>query len=885
MKIKALFASALLGIAAAAWADSPIVRELKDGWRFKQVRLTNWYNATVPGTVHTDLLDNRIIEDPFYRLNERGLQWIDKEDWVYETGFTLDADMASRSNIELCLNGLDTYADVYLNDSLIIRSDNMFRRWTAPVSKLIRRNGENTLRVYFHSPVKIDMPKYDALPFHYHASNDQSENGGLLDKKISVFARKAGYHYGWDWGPRLVTMGIWRPVFLRAWDEVCLRDAYYEQRSVDAHKADIMNHVELTASEEDIGMVTVRTIDAGSGHTLAQVTTKLNKGENRMELPILIRSPRLWWTNGLGTPHLYTFTTEVIRDGKVVDSRSDRIGLRSLRIVRDEDPDGRTFYVELNGHPLFAKGANYIPQDIFLPRVTEEDYRRTIQDAVDVNMNMLRVWGGGIYENDLFYDLCDSTGILVWQDFMFACSMYPAEGSLLENIRMEAIDNVRRLRNHACIALWCGNNECQDAWYGWGWRGEIEGQNPEYARRIEQQYHQQYHVTLPEVVGEYAPGTFYWPSSPYAFEGEVSGKTHGDRHYWDVWHARKPFSNYNTEKGRFFSEYGFQSFPEFASVRRYAPDSTDWDIRSEVMMAHQRGGEHANGLIETYLTDGYPIPKDFQSFLYTNLVMQGDAIRTAMEAHRRMKPYNMGSLVWQHNDCWPVASWSSRDYYGRWKAQHYFTRHAFDDILVSPVREGDSLNVYIVSDRLRPTGGKLRVRTVELTGTAVYDRTFTVKVQANESRCAACIPVHDLLNGKDSTQVAILLDYDDKGKRRYSNNFALAKQKELDYPDARIATDIQPVEGGYRVGLCCPVFARAVYLSTSDDNSTYSDNYFDLRPDEQAYVTVRTALGLEEFRNTLRTVCLNDCRARFCIPHPMLSRLHCQNVAMEANCR
>ena len=885
MNIKALFASALLGIAAAAWADSPIVRELKDGWRFKQVRLTNWYNATVPGTVHTDLLDNRIIEDPFYRLNERGLQWIDKEDWVYETGFTLDADMASRSNIELCLNGLDTYADVYLNDSLIIRSDNMFRRWTAPVSKLIRRNGENTLRVYFHSPVKIDMPKYDALPFHYHASNDQSENGGLLDKKISVFARKAGYHYGWDWGPRLVTMGIWRPVFLRAWDEVCLRDAYYEQRSVDAHKADIMNHVELTASEEDIGMVTVRTIDAGSGHTLAQVTTKLNKGENRMELPILIRSPRLWWTNGLGTPHLYTFTTEVVRDGKVVDSRSDRIGLRSLRIVRDEDPDGRTFYVELNGHPLFAKGANYIPQDIFLPRVTEEDYRRTIQDAVDVNMNMLRVWGGGIYENDLFYDLCDSTGILVWQDFMFACSMYPAEGSLLENIRMEAIDNVRRLRNHACIALWCGNNECQDAWYGWGWRGEIEGQNPEYARRIEQQYHQQYHVTLPEVVGEYAPGTFYWPSSPYAFEGEVSGKTHGDRHYWDVWHARKPFSNYNTEKGRFFSEYGFQSFPEFASVRRYAPDSTDWDIRSEVMMAHQRGGEHANGLIETYLTDGYPIPKDFQSFLYTNLVMQGDAIRTAMEAHRRMKPYNMGSLVWQHNDCWPVASWSSRDYYGRWKAQHYFTRHAFDDILVSPVREGDSLNVYIVSDRLRPTGGKLRVRTVELTGTAVYDRTFTVKVQANESRCAACIPVHDLLNGKDSTQVAILLDYDDKGKRRYSNNFALAKQKELDYPDARIATDIQPVEGGYRVGLCCPVFARAVYLSTSDDNSTYSDNYFDLRPDEQAYVTVRTALGLEEFRNTLRTVCLNDCRARFCIPHPMLSRLHCQNVAMEANCR
>ena len=884
MKIKTMFASALLGIAAAAWAEVPIARELKEGWKFRQARLTNWYNATVPGTVHTDLLAAKIIEDPFYRLNERGLQWIDKEDWIYETKFSLNADMASMSHIELCLEGLDTYADVYLNDSLLLTADNMFRRWTIPVSEVVWRDRENTLRVHFHSPVKIDVPKFDALPFHYPASNDHSENGGLLDKKISVFARKAGYHYGWDWGPRLVTMGIWRPIRLRAWNEAYICDTYYEQATVNARNADVTNHVELTAGE-DIPNVLVRTLDASTGQTLAHATMGLKEGENRIDLPFKILRPQLWWTNGLGTPHLYTLRTEVVRDGKVVDSRTDRIGLRSLRIVRDEDTEGRTFYVELNGHPLFAKGANYIPQDCFLPRVTDKDYRRTIQDAVDVNMNMLRVWGGGIYENDLFYDLCDEKGILVWQDFMFACSMYPAEGRLLESIRMEAIDNVKRLRNHACIALWCGNNECQDAWYGWGWRNEMERQNPEYARKIEQQYHQQYHVTLPQVVEEYSPGTFYWPSSPYAFEGEVSGKTHGDRHYWDVWHAKKPFSNYNTEKGRFFSEYGFQSFPELASVKRYAPDSTDWNIRSEVMMSHQRGGEHANGLIETYLLDGYPLPKDFQTFLYTNLVMQGDAIRTAMEAHRRMKPYNMGSLVWQHNDCWPVASWSSRDYYGRWKAQHYFTRHAFDDILVSPVREGNDLHVYIVSDRLGATGGRLRVRTAELTGNTVFDKTFNVKVQANESRCVASIPIHELLNGKDSIQVAILLDYYDKGKRRYSNNLALASQKELDYPDANITTDIQPVEGGYRVGLCCPVFARAVYLSSSDDNSTYSDNYIDLRPNEQAYVTVRTALGLEEFRNTLRTVCLNDCRARFCIPHPMLSRLHCQNVAMEANCR
>lgn len=856
MSIKALIVSSFLCMTTMAWADTPMVKELRDGWKFKQVRLTNWYNASVPGTVHTDLLANRIIEDPYYKLNERGLQWIDKEDWLYETHFTLDTVMASGSNIELCFDGLDTYADVYLNDSLLLRADNMFRRWMIPVSNLIRKDGDNTLKVYFHSPVKIDVPKYDALPFHYPASNDQSENGGLLDKKISVFARKAGYHYGWDWGPRFVTMGIWRPVYLRAWHEACIRETYYEQEKVNTHVAEINSHINLTA-EEDITDVAVRIVDDHTGQTLAQTMTDLRRGENLIEIPFRLRRPQLWWTNGLGNPHLYTFRAEIVSQGKVMDSHTDRIGLRSLRIVRDEDSFGRSFYIELNGHPLFAKGANYIPQDCFLPRVTEADYRRTIQDAVDVNMNMLRVWGGGIYENDVFYDLCDEMGILVWQDFMFACSMYPAEGHLLENIRMEAIDNVKRLRNHACIALWCGNNECQDAWYGWGWLGEMEKQNPDYARTIEQQYHEQYHVTLPQVVAQYSPGTFYWPSSPYAFEGQVSGKTHGDRHYWEVWHARKPFSNYNTEKGRFFSEYGFQSFPEFATVKRYAPDSLDWDIRSEVMMAHQRGGEHANELIETYLLDAYPVPNDFQTFLYTNLVMQGDAIRTAMEAHRRMKPYNMGSLVWQHNDCWPVASWSSRDYYGRWKAQHYFTRHAFDDILVSSVKEGDSLDVFIVSDRLRATEGNLRMRAVDLSGAEIYSSTIKTMVGGNTSSLVASVPIPELLNGRDSSDVVILLDYDDKGKRRYSNNFFLAKQKELKYPVADITIDIQPADGGYRVELSSPVFVRALFLAVDDNESTCSDNYIDLRPNEQVSIIVHTSLSGEDFRRQLRVECLN----------------------------
>ncbi|MGM9688835.1 MAG: glycoside hydrolase family 2 protein, partial [Alloprevotella sp.] len=705
--------------ATSLWGASPVVQSLHEGWKFKQVRLTNWYPATVPGVVHTDLLDNGIIEDPFFRLNERGLQWIDKEDWLYETRFTLDGEMREQQRVELVFEGLDTYADVYLNDSLVLKADNMFRRWCVEVKPLLKAVGENCLKVYFHSPVKVDVPKWDALPYHYPASNDQSENGGLLNKRISVFARKAGYHYGWDWGPRLVTSGIWRPVYLRGWSRSRICDLFMEQKQVDSRLARLSGHVELQADEELVG-ATLTVIDEASGKTLASRKVDVRQGVHTETIDFAIRNPRLWWTNGLGEPYRYTLRTELCHDGRLVDSRTLKVGVRSIRVVRDEDDRGRSFYFELNGTPLFAKGANYIPQDNFLPRVSPEQYRQTLLDAANVHMNMLRVWGGGIYEDDLFYDLCDEMGILVWQDFMFACSMYPAEGAWLESVRQEAIDNVKRLRNHACIALWCGNNECQDAWLGWGWKREVAAEGEAYAEKMWRQYVQQYHVTLPQVVEEYAPGTFYWPSSPFAAEGERSGSTHGDRHYWDVWHGKRPIADYNIDVSRFFSEYGFQSFPEFASVKRYAPHPQDWDIRSEVMMSHQRGGEHSNGLIETYLLNEYKKPHDFETFLYMGLVMQGDAIKTAIEAHRRMRPYNMGTLFWQHNDCWPVASWASRDYYGRWKAQHYFARKAYDDVLVSPIVEGDCLKVVLVSDRLKASSGQLSVKVCTWGGEEVF---------------------------------------------------------------------------------------------------------------------------------------------------------------------
>ena len=832
------------------------VKNLHEGWKFRQARLTNWYPATVPGVVHTDLLQNKIIEDPFFRLNERGLQWIDKEDWVYETCFTLAADMMRKENMELVFEGLDTYADVYLNDECILKADNMFRCWSIPVRQYIREEN-NILKVYFHSPVKIDVPKWDALPYQYPASNDQSENGGLFNKKISIFARKAGYHYGWDWGPRLVTSGIWRPVYIRAWSDLRINDVFIEQKEVGAGRAVIAGHVELDA-DKDMNGVLVTITDEVTGRVLGEWQADLKRGTNRVTVDFVLHKPKLWWSNGLGEPFLYRFRTDIIAGGELLDSKTERVGIRSLKVVHQPDKDGHTFYIELNGRPVFAKGANYIPSDNFLPRVTPENYKRTILDAAGVNMNMLRVWGGGIYENDVFYDLCDEYGIMIWQDFMFACSMYPAEGALLDNIHQEAVDNVKRLRNHACIALWCGNNECQDAWLGWGWKREIERQNKEYADKIWAQYRQQYHVTLPGVVREYAPGTFYWPSSPFAFEGEMSGTTDGDRHYWSVWHGKAPISDYDSEKSRFFSEYGFQSFPEFDSVKRYAPYPEDWDIRSEVMMSHQRGGDHANGLIETYLLNEYKKPRDFRAFLYMNHVLQGDAIKTAIESHRRQMPYNMGTLFWQHNDCWPVASWASRDYYGRWKAQHYYVRKAYDDILISSVVEGDDLKVYAVSDRLENTSGRLQLQVCQFDGTVVHHWDKSVGISGNDSRVCFSAPLAKLLEGADRGTVYVRVDYTDKSGRVYHNNYYLGKQKDMDYPKVDLQTEVRSIEGGYEVMVSADKFARAVCLSVADNESVYSDNYFDVQPKSSVQVQVRTRLSAEAFNGSLRLTCLNN---------------------------
>ena len=833
----------------------PVKMEINSDWEFCQERVGIWYPATVPGVVHTDLIDNGIIEDPFFRLNERGVQWVDKEDWIYRTRFDVGEDMFSKDNITINFYGLDTYADVTLNGEKIISADNMFRKWSADVKNILLEKG-NELEVYFHSPIKVAMPMYDALPYHYVARNDQSANGGLFDKALSPFTRKAGYHYGWDWGPRLVTSGIWRKVEMEAWNDIKIDDLSVRTLKTGKSSADMEATVSVL-STKDYSNAKLTISDRGTGKIYGVATSPLKKGHNTVKIGFDVKNPRLWWCNGMGKPELYEFSASVSAGDTILDEIACTTGIRTVHVEKEEDGYGRSLKFILNGVPVFCKGANYIPSDSFLPRVTEEKYRKTVEDAVAVNMNMLRVWGGGIYEDDIFYELCDSLGIMVWQDFMFACSVYPAEGALLENIRQEAIYNVCRLRNHPCVVYWCGNNECQDSFLR-NWSKEMDRQVPGCSEIVWKQYETQYYDLLASVVEEYGNGTGYQPTSPFADYGVLSNDHDGDRHYWGVWHGKLPISEYNRQRSRFFSEYGFQSFPAYSSVMKFAPDEKDHDIYSEVMMSHQRGGMHANGLIETYLENEYHKPDDFRHFLYVSQVLQGDAIKTAIEAHRRDKGYCWGTLFWQHNDCWPVASWSSRDWYGTWKAQHYFAKGAFANLLVSAVEKNDSLYVYIVSDSLETVSGTLSIDRIALKSSEINNITARkVRIPENCSSLAAVIPSEQIAGNSNKNEVAVRLSFN-SGSRTVSNIYYPCKQKDMMFPDAGISVSTGMADGKYAVTVTSSNFARAVYVSTGSESLHFSDNFFDLLPGESKTVYAETGQDKEILDSMLETVSLSD---------------------------
>lgn len=853
---------------------SPVTKiELNSDWKFRQSGSENWYPAAVPGCVHTDLLKNNLIQDPFYRTNEKQLQWIDKNDWEYESTFNLNENfLLNNQKIEIEFHGLDTYADVSLNGSRILSADNMFRVWRIDCKDFLKP-GINRLNIIFHSPVKTDIPKLQALGYQLPATNDQSENGGLDDQKISVFARKAPYHYGWDWGPRFVTSGIWKSVNLIAWNRAKIDNVQFVVSSLTSDLAAVNARLEINSSVE--ATVNLRLVSRNTNEELLNKPVRLKPGLNLISAFFEIKKPKLWWPNGLGEHYLYSIESSINDANDLLDLYTGKLGLRTVDLVREKDDSGTGFYFKVNGKPVFMKGANYIPSDIFLDRVTAEDYEKLIRSAYESNMNMLRVWGGGIYEKDIFYDLCDQYGILVWQDFMFACSMYPGDEQFLENIRQEAVDNVKRLRNHPSIALWCGNNEIEDAWANWGWKHNFSFSQQ---KTIYDTYKEIFLNILPEVCREFDGTRAYWPSSPSSDFGRPSGSNSGDMHYWGVWHAKEPFENFDKKVGRFVSEYGFQSFPEFKTVKSYTLPE-DWDIESEVMAAHQRSGI-GNLRIRDYLKMYYKTPKDFQSFLYAGQVLQAYGIKQAIEAHRRNMPYCMGTLYWQLDDCWPVASWSSIDYFKRWKAQQYIAKKAFQNVLISPVEKDGLLRFYVISDLLDDFTGEITIKTIDFSGKELYKKTLPVLVKAASGRSYLSLSLNELLAGGNKDNSAVLAQISSDGEVLSENLFYFKKPKDLELEDPGIKFRVSRSKEGYIIDVSSVKLAKDVFLSLEDNSRTetksgflaeslkiegfykdegfFTDNYFDLVPGSTKKVILRTSADIPEIEKRLKVISLVD---------------------------
>jgi beta-mannosidase len=847
MKLKRNFIlafSSLILLVSCQQKDPILVvsNEISDGWTFRQADKDEWLPATVPGCVHTDLLKNGKIEDPFYRMNEHNVQWIDKVNWEYKTSFNIDPDAIKRDRIALDFKGLDTYADVFVNGTQVLSADNMFREWLIDVKPQVKE-GPNELRILFRSPITEGIKKYDANGYVIPVSpNDLAEIGQVEgNKMVSVYTRKAGYHFGWDWGPRLVSSGLWQPVYLTVWDDARIENLQLKQNSVSEKEATLTAIFEIEANANNLATVTIE----NDGNELARTDIKLTKGISTYPVDFKIENPKLWWTNGLGEAHLYNIKGKLLI-GKRITEKSERIGIRTLELVRDKDQKGTSFYFRLNGVPVFMKGANYIPNDIFPARTTEEMYRKVIHTSKISNFNMLRVWGGGIYEYDRFYDLCDENGILVWQDFMFACAMFPGDEAFLNNVKAEATDNIKRLRNHPSIAMWCGNNEILAAWLGWGWKKKEDALNQVNSDKIWKSYTDIFHHILPDAVAANDPGRSYWDSSPSSGMGISADLVNGDEHYWGVWWGKEPFKNYATHIARFMSEYGFQSFPEMKTVKQYATPE-DYDIFSEVMKSHQRSSI-GNGTIEYYMLQDYKKPKDFASFLYVNHVLQAEGIKFALEGHRRAAPYCMGSLFWQINDCWPVASWSSTDYYQRWKALQYFAKKGFEPVLVSPYIDKDSLKVDIINDHLAEIKGQLVVKVLDFEGKEIWKDIKDVTVPANSSNTFFEVKTAEFLKKVQANKQFLVVELFENGTVISNNTLYFKPIKDILLPKPEVKYEIASADGGFEISLTTDKLAKNLYMTIGDEEGFFSDNYFDLIPGQTVKVKLETKLSKEKLQ-------------------------------------
>jgi len=809
-------------------AGDPVAKTylLHDTWSFRQEGRDTWHPAVVPGNNFSDLLRHHLIPDPFYRENEKEVQWIEQENWAYYTTFHCSEEDSALPGQVLVFEGLDTFAEVYLNGTHILTADNMFRAWEVSVQGILV-SGDNRLEVVFTSPLKKVASRAARKGFIYPAGNDHSA------ENLSVFCRKAPYHFGWDWGPRLVTSGIWRPVKLHLFTHTRLKHCALSTLQANEEGGMVQSEWELEALHA--GTITLD-LDLGEGLWTFSEQVTVEKGHNAFTFSYKLPRAQRWWPVGEGEPVLYSVQRSVHDDSGVRKLPTEQFGLRTVQLIREADADGHSYYFRVNGRSVFMKGANYIPQDNLLDRVGEEQYQKCFTDTLAANMNMLRVWGGGIYEDDIFYELADRYGILIWQDFMFACTLYPGEDDFLESVREEAVYNLKRLKKHPSLALWCGNNEIAVGRDYWGWQKDYGYTDAQYDGMCEE-YDRLFEELLPQLVTQYDPTLDYVSTSPLYDYSQVEKYKDGDVHYWGVWHEEEPFVTYLDHVPRFMSEYGFQSFPTLPSVRQYTKPE-DWSIDSAVMQLHQKH-PRGNGIIQKYLLQEYRPPRDFASFLYLSQVLQAKGIRMAIEAHRAAKPFCMGTLYWQLNDCWPVASWSGIDYYGRWKALHYAVQQAYQETIVAIRTEQPGWSAHIITDAPSGWEGVCRVTYCDLAGNEILrkEQAFTVTRDVVERMSLARFESAFRQKNAPPGYLRAVLKKGDQVI--YERQLLPCPVKKVELPAPRVTWGVSDHSEGTALTLQSATFVKNIYLWLGETTAHFSENFFDLLPGKPKTVIVR----------------------------------------------
>ena len=867
--MKALVLAALF-VAAPCWAGVPAVRDLGAAeWQMRVIpgaqanahrNAAVWQRARVPGSVHTDLLANGVIADPYVGAREAELQWIGLADWEYRTRFDVDAATLARAHNDLVFDGLDTFADVFLNGHKLASTDNMFRTWRLPVHGRLKPAG-NELRVVFHSPIQHVLAQVQAMPHKLPANYDWGfgdEPKGVLTQN---FVRKAGYQYGWDWGPRYVTAGIWKPVRLESRDTLRIADLHIAQDRIDADAAALTAQIDIESDLDDT--VTLDLHYARSGLADGQTLTKrvmLQRGTNRIDVPLRIDHPQLWFPIGYGAQPLYVFSVAVADAHGVQAEASRRTGLRRVELLHERDDKGRGFAFAVNGVPVFAKGANLIPFDMFPARATRAQQLRVLESARDAHMNLLRSWGGGYYESDEFFDLADEMGILVWQDFMFGGGATPAyDPGFRANVLAEAREQVRRLRDHPSLVLWCGNNEVEAGWLNWGWKKKLENASPAFAAKAWAGYMQLFGHDLRAVVAENGGGVPYWSSSPSNdLDGKPDVDDTGDRHYWEVWGGpAKPVDAYLDVTPRFMSEYGLQAWPSLRTIATIAkPD--EMQIDSPVIRAHQKFlyGDGNTRLLK-YVRE-YGEPKDFADFVYLSQVAQAEGIELAALHHRASRPRTMGTLYWQLNDVWPGASWSSIDWYGRWKALQFHARRFYADVAVAALRNRGETRVSLINDLQQPLAAELRLRVFDFDGKLLREETKPVTLGAAGVTQFGDFADADLLRGAAAKRTLAVFELRDGDATISRGVVYFDAAKNLDLPDPGLHADIAADGEAFRITLTAQKLARALWLDFGDLDVELSDNALTLLPGESIVLRLQSKAALADLREhlTLRTLAM-----------------------------